>query len=200
MICENCGTIIQDPFQTFCPSCGISLTRILEYNGERKDFEEVERKQPLYTMLSPDIIHLFIDHAHKKVWIRHGSRTPTRMKFIVAKLAHTIRDRYAINYNLAAVDEGYEPLEFKRMIGLEEESENTDEQSVLTYTAEELVLFERLTREKKQLLLEKAKEKGILPSIKPSKKDLKNNLYCKFCGSKHTKGQKICPVCGKMGI
>jgi len=98
------------------------------------------------------------------------------------------------------------------------------EEDVATYkkTKNKLLIkyfIESLSREKKLLLLEKLKvdseqlEEVLAEQLEElteelmeesidmvSEEDLKQRLYCKYCGSKITKGQKMCPVCGKMGI
>ena len=102
----------------------------------------------------------------------------------------------------AAVDEGNESLGFKIMIGLEEEPDYVEAQTGPTYegTEEDLELLESLSREKKLLLLEKAKERDNSSLLNSPEKETEYKLYCKHCGNKLAKEQKICPVCGKMVV
>lgn len=164
MFCENCGAELQDPDQKFCPNCGIPLrVKIFKYSDQKKEFKEGKMKKHLFEILNPDYILIFIDTTQKRVWIWYGNNTTTRMKFIAVKLAPAIRDRYGFGFKIAAVDEGNEPLDFKRMIGLEDESAYTEKQTIPTYegTDEDLELIESFSREKRRLLLEKVKERDI---------------------------------------
>ncbi len=72
------------------------------------------------------------------------------MKFISARIASSIRDRYGVDFKLSSVDEGKEPVGFKIMIGLEKEGESSVRQTDLLYdgTEEDQELFESLLREK----------------------------------------------------
>ncbi|MCK4480063.1 MAG: hypothetical protein KAV01_06015 [Candidatus Lokiarchaeota archaeon] len=133
---------------------------VFQYNDELNEFQELELEEDIeiQELLDPDFVLLFVDFTRYRVWIWHGSNTTTRMKFIAAKLAPSIRDRYGIGFKIAAVDEGNETLGFKIAIGLEEEVDYTEVQTGPTYegTQEDLELFESLSREKILLLLEKA--------------------------------------------
>ena len=104
MHCENCGAVLPDPTQKFCPSCGILLKKT---------------KQPLYKTLDSDRIMLFVDEPRSTVWLWHGSNTTTRMKFIAAKSASKVRDKHGPEFKIVSIDEGSEPLEFKKLIGLD---------------------------------------------------------------------------------
>ncbi|TKJ23839.1 MAG: hypothetical protein CEE43_01365 [Promethearchaeota archaeon Loki_b32] len=133
---------------------------VFQYNDELNEFQELELEEDIeiQELLDPDFVLLFVDFTRYRVWIWHGSNTTTRMKFIAAKLAPSIRDRYGIGFKIAAVDEGNETLGFKIAIGLEEEVDYTEAQTGPTYegTEEDLELFKSLSREKILLLLEKA--------------------------------------------
>lgn len=133
---------------------------VFQYNDELNEFQELELEEDIeiQELLDPDFVLLLVDFTRYRVWIWHGSNTTTRMKFIAAKLAPSIRDRYGIGFKIAAVDEGNETLGFKIAIGLEEEVDYTEVQTGPTYegTQEDLELFESLSREKILLLLEKA--------------------------------------------
>lgn len=133
---------------------------VFQYNDELNEFQELELGPgiELIELLDSDFILLFIDPTRYRVWIWHGSTTTTRMKFIAAKLAPSIRDRYGIGFKISAVDEGNETLGFKIMVGLEEEPDYVEAKTGPTYegTEEDLELLESLSREKILLLLEKA--------------------------------------------
>jgi len=130
-----------------------------QYSDEDQEFQEleVEEELSLYELLDSDFILLFVDEARYRVWVWQGTNTTTRMKFISAKIAPNIRDKYGIAYKITAVDEGNETLGFKVMIGLEEEIDYDKEQTGPAYegTQEDLDLLETLSREKILLLLEK---------------------------------------------
>jgi predicted regulator of Ras-like GTPase activity (Roadblock/LC7/MglB family) len=127
MYCKNCGAELQNPDQTYCPSCGIPLRlKVFKYSVQESKFKPFKIKIPLYEVLDSDYIILFIDSKHSRVWNWYGSNTTTRMKFIASKSAFTIRDKYGKGFKIVAIDEGSEPLEFKFLIGLERESVNQD--------------------------------------------------------------------------
>ncbi|MFX1328774.1 MAG: hypothetical protein ACFE91_11655 [Promethearchaeota archaeon] len=132
---------------------------IFQYNDELSEFQELEidKDIQLSELLDPDFVLLFVDPSRYRVWIWHGSNTTTRMKFIAAKLAPSIRDRYGIGFKITAVDEGNETSGFKVAAGLEKEPEYVETQTGPSYegTKEDLELIESLSREKILLLLEK---------------------------------------------
>lgn len=132
---------------------------VFQYNDELNEYQELELEEnvKIPELLDSDFILLFVDPKRYKVWIWHGANTTTRMKFIAAKLAPGIRDRYGIGYKVLAVDEANETLGFKISAGMEKEIEYTEIQKGPTYTESEqdLALLESLSREKILLLLEK---------------------------------------------
>lgn len=133
---------------------------VFHYNDELNEYQELEVEEgvKIQDLLDPDFILLFVDPKRYRIWIWHGSNTTTRMKFIAAKLAPTIRDQYGIGYKITAVDEGNETLGFKIAAGVEEEKDYEEVQKGPTYegTKADLELLESLSREKILLLLEKA--------------------------------------------
>ena len=133
---------------------------VFQYNDELNEFQELELAEDIQIteLLDPDFVLLFVDPTRYRVWIWHGSNTTTRMKFIAAKLAPSVRDRYGIGFKISAVDEGNETLGFKVAAKLEEEPDYEEAQTGPAYkeTAEDLELIESLSREKILLLLEKA--------------------------------------------
>jgi hypothetical protein len=133
---------------------------VFQYNDELSDFQELEIAEDveIHELLDSDFILLFVDPTRYRVWIWHGSNVTTRMKFIAAKLAPSIRDRYGIGFKISAVDEGNETLGFKVAVHIEEEPDYVETQTGPAYkeTEEDLELLESLSREKILLLLEKA--------------------------------------------
>ncbi|MFX0087449.1 MAG: hypothetical protein ACFFAU_17500 [Candidatus Hodarchaeota archaeon] len=133
---------------------------VFQYNDQLNEFQELELADDIEIpeLLDPDFVLLFIDPSRYRVWIWHGSNTTTRMKFIAAKLAPSIRDRYGIGFKISAVDEGNETVGFKVAAGIEKEPEYVEAQTGPAYegTEQDLALLESLSTEKILLLLEKA--------------------------------------------
>lgn len=156
--------------------------RIFQFNDQLAEYEEldVEEDIPLYELLDPDVILLFVDPKNYRVWIWHGSNTTTRMKFIAAKIAPKIRDRYGIAYKITAVDEGQETKAFKITSGIEKEIDYDEAQTGPAYegTAEDDELIRELSREKIVLLLEKADQVQTIPEGYERKMVIvKNKIY-----------------------
>ncbi|MFX1418905.1 MAG: hypothetical protein ACFE9N_08310 [Promethearchaeota archaeon] len=132
---------------------------VFQYNDQLNEFQELELVDDVQIteLLDPDFVLLFIDPTRYRVWIWHGSNTTTRMKFIAAKLAPSIRDRYGIGFKISAVDEGNETVGFKVAAGIEKEPEYVEAQTGPAYegTEKDLELLDTLSREKILLLLEK---------------------------------------------
>jgi len=151
---------------------------VFQYNDELNEFQELELEDDvqIHELLDPDFILLFVDPPRYRVWIWHGSNTTTRMKFIAAKIAPSVRDRYGIGFKIAAVDEGNETLGFKIAAGMEEEIDYIEKQTGPTYegTQEDLELFESLSREKILLLLEKA---GVPEGYERKMVIVKNQIF-----------------------
>lgn len=151
---------------------------VFQYVDELNEFQELELEDEIqiYELLDPDFILLFVDPTRYRVWIWHGSNTTTRMKFIAAKLAPSVRDRYGIGFKISAVDEGNETLGFKIAAGLEEEIDYTEAQNGPTYegTQEDLELLESLSREKILLLLEKT---GVPEGYERKMVIVKNQIF-----------------------
>ena len=83
MFCESCGAVLQDPSQKFCPSCGTPLRKI-------------EEDVHINEKLDSNKILLFVEHKRYRIWMWHGKNTSTRSKFIAAKQAPSIRDKYGM--------------------------------------------------------------------------------------------------------
>ena len=151
---------------------------VFQYNDELNEYQELEIEGDIkiVDLLDPDFILLFVDPTQFRVWIWHGSNTTTRMKFIAAKLAPTIRDRYGIGYKISAVDEANETFGFKVMAGVEKAVDFSEIQKGPAYegTEEDLELLDSLSREKILLLLEKA---GVPEGYERKMVIVKNTIY-----------------------
>ncbi|MHA2035455.1 MAG: hypothetical protein ACW98X_03420 [Promethearchaeota archaeon] len=151
---------------------------VFQFNDKLSEYEELELEGdiPLQELLDSEFTLLFVDSKRYKVWIWHGNNTTTRMKFISAKTAPSIRDRFGIGYLIASVDEGNETLGFKIMLGLEEEIDYSEAQTGPTYegTEQDMELFESLSREKILLLLEKT---GVPEGYERKMVIVKNKIY-----------------------
>ncbi|MFW9898454.1 MAG: hypothetical protein ACFFDO_04265 [Candidatus Thorarchaeota archaeon] len=93
---------------------------VFQLNAILETFDEVDTtpSTSLKELLYHDLVLSFVDPEHKAVWIWKGRGATTRMKFLAAQLAPTIRDRYGIDYTIISIDDGEEPSEFKECCGL----------------------------------------------------------------------------------
>src|SRR5271157_2086202 len=133
---------------------------VFQLNDEEAEYEELEvdREVPLYELLDPHLIILFIDKEHFRVWLWQGSESSTRMKFISAKKAPNIRDKFGPALRITSVDGGEEPVAFKIMSGLAKEEEAVDaKQAGPSYTGSAVddELLEDISLEKITAVLEK---------------------------------------------
>jgi hypothetical protein len=151
---------------------------VFQFSDELSDYQELEVAEdiPLHELLDSDFILLFVDPKRYRVWIWQGINTSIRMKFISARRAPSIRDRYGIAFKITSVDEGDEVRGFKEMIGLQEEVDYSETQTGPAYegTKEDLELLESLSKEKILLLLEKA---GVPEGYERKMVIVKNDLY-----------------------
>jgi hypothetical protein len=136
--------------------------QVYQLNDEAGEFEELELDPgvKLYELLDPSFSLLFLDAEHFKAWVWHGAETSTRMKFLSAKLAPSVRDKGAVAMKIATVDDGLEPIAFKIMVGMQEEVdyENEDVQDEGRIKDEkDYELLDLLKREKILLVLAKTK-------------------------------------------
>ena len=152
--------------------------RIYQFNDKLGEFEELEIEEdlPLHELFDSDFILLIVDPTYYRVWLWHGANTTTRMKFIAAKIAPKIRDRYGIAYKITAVDEGDETKAFKITSGVEKVTDYKEEQKgpIYDYSEEADELLKEIPREKIVLLLEKA---GIPEGYKRKMVIVKNKIY-----------------------
>ncbi|MFX1322722.1 MAG: hypothetical protein ACFFBZ_00145 [Promethearchaeota archaeon] len=94
--------------------------QVFEINDELEDFQKLEVDEgPLYKVLRPDSIFLFLDPSNKQIWLWHGRHAGVRKKFMATQSAPKIRDNYGIDYKITAVDDGKEDLTFKVFLGLD---------------------------------------------------------------------------------
>jgi hypothetical protein len=131
--------------------------RIFEYNDEDEEFHELELEDvdiPLETLLGSEYILAFIDPERKRVWVWYGMETTIKMNFVAIKKAEILRDKETFAFRVSGINEGFEPLGFRIMLGLEEEQEYTPEQLEPEYKELE-IQDEELSHERILLILEK---------------------------------------------
>jgi len=133
---------------------------VFRLSSEEDEFEVVKRDPdaPLYELLDPHNILLFIDEEHFRMWIWQGSESRTRGKFISAKKAPNIRDKYGIALRITSVDGGDEPLAFQILVGLKQAEEVLDfkaEGPSYTGTTEDLDLLDNISLENIIAVLDK---------------------------------------------
>ena len=133
--------------------------QVFQLNDEKAEFEELEIQEDveLYEILNPKLILYFVNPETYRSFIWAGSEASTRMKFIAANKAASIRDRIGPAIKISTVDQNDETLPFKIMVGLEKVETFEEEQTGPAYegTAEDDKLLKNLTLEKIVLLLEK---------------------------------------------
>ncbi len=112
---------------------------------------------PLYDLLDSESILSFIDPKHKRLWIWIGSFSSTKMRFMSTQASYLIRNRYVFGFKISTVDEGDEHIDFKVMLGLEEEMGEKIDQIRPLYrgTPEEDENFESLSEGKILLIMKK---------------------------------------------
>jgi len=102
---------------------------VYQFNDQIGDFDELitDPEIELKYLLYDDFILLFIDPKHYRVWLWYGYNITPRMKFIAtkkaSKIASSMRDKYEITFKIIAVDQYYEILPFKVMLGIENDFE-----------------------------------------------------------------------------
>jgi len=166
--------------------------QVFQLNDEAGEFEELEIDTgvKLYELLDPAFSLLFLDANHYKAWVWHGSETSTRMKFLTAKLAPSVRDKGAVAMKIATVDEGSEPMAFKIMVGIQEDVvlDDSDEQDTGRVEEKDYELLDLLKREKILLVLAKTK----LPiEYKRELVVVRDKVFKYKVSDKHVNGQVI---------
>ena len=92
---------------------------LFEIDEENEVFREIrDIDAPLHTLLVSSSIFIVVDPKENAVWIWHGEKASIRKKFIAAQKAPEIRNNYGVDFKIIAIDEGYEPPEFKKLVGL----------------------------------------------------------------------------------
>ena len=153
--------------------------QVFQLNDEKAEFEELELQEgvELYEILNPKLILYFVNPETYRSFIWAGSEASTRMKFIAANKASSIRDKIGPAIKISTVDQNDESLPFKILVGLEKpKSIEAEEQTGPAYEgkAEDEVLLKNLTLEKIVLLLEKI---GLPDGYKREMVIDGNNIY-----------------------
>jgi len=160
------------------PERQVQTIIVYQFSDEIGEFQEliIDPGLKLQELLDDDFVLLFVDSQHYRVWLWHGYNTTTRMKFIAAKMAPAIRDKYGIAFKITAVDQDDETHGFKVMLGLEKAIDYELAQTGPAYegTTEDLELLKSLSREKIILILEKA---GIPEGFERKIVIVKNNIF-----------------------
>jgi hypothetical protein len=166
--------------------------QVFQLNDEAGEYEELDLDPgvKLYELLDPAFILLFLDANTYKAWSWQGSEASTRMKFLAAKLAPSIRDKGAVAMKIVTVDDGSEPMGFKIMVGMQEEvdyeHENVQEEGRATET--DFELLDLIKREKLLLVLAKTQ----LPIEYKRELVVVNDKIFKYrVQDKHINGQMI---------
>jgi len=200
-----------------------SVITVYHFNDEIGDFEElmIDLDVQLKDLLDDDFILLFVDPLHFRVWLWHGYNTTTRVKFIAAKMAPAIRDKYGIAFKITAVDQDNEPQGFLSMIGLAEEINYDQAQTGPVYegSTEDLYLVKMNKEEQPRLSdedidrddrdrlpypyifthprppddFEPAAQVQVRTPLK--EKILEDDVYCQYCGMKLTKEEQLTHSC-----
>jgi len=88
-------------------------------NEEEECFDEIDLlDDPIYTALDTFFIFVIVDPKEKELWIWQGEKANIRKKFIATQKAPEIRDEYGVDFKITSIDEGSEPPEFNKLIGL----------------------------------------------------------------------------------
>ena len=100
------------------------VSKMIIFELKEEDYEIIdleEESNTLISLLNTDKVLFFIDSMNSTVWVWEGKNTNTKMKFIAARIASNIRDKYGITYNISIIDEDNEPEDFLRLLKLEKE-------------------------------------------------------------------------------
>ncbi|TXT58812.1 MAG: hypothetical protein BAJALOKI2v1_300027 [Promethearchaeota archaeon] len=92
--------------------------KVFQLNENSEDFKEIKDFSTVSDIINSNIILILVDHLTKHIWIWNGKATTPRMKFIAARKAPNIRDKYGIDYKIASVDQGSETEVFRNTVGL----------------------------------------------------------------------------------
>ena len=90
-----------------------------EIDEENENFREIrDIDAPIHNLLVSSSIFLIINPTGKEVWTWLGKNASMRKKFIATQNSANVRDMYGVDFKILAVDEGSEPPEFKKIVGL----------------------------------------------------------------------------------
>ena len=96
MYCEDCGALLQNVDQKYCPTCGKPLIQKIELDSAK--------------------CLLFSDPNNKKFWLWRGNKVDIREKLNAVKAARNKKYKLGYELKLHTVDEGREPPEFRQFI------------------------------------------------------------------------------------
>jgi predicted amidophosphoribosyltransferase len=96
MYCENCGTVLQNVDQKYCPNCGKPLRQKIVLDSTK--------------------CLLFFDTNNKKVWLWRGNKVDIREKLNAVKAARFKKFKLGSEIKLQTIDEGKETSEFLQFI------------------------------------------------------------------------------------
>lgn len=147
----------------------VRLKSICEFDDVEMRFKLIKREIPLIKLLDSEKILLFNDPIHEKVWIWHGTNTSTQMKYYAKQLASNLGEEYRMIFDAIAIDEGFEPPEFKKLINLEEDL-------YFKEALKKLGSSESFSIEKALLLLEKLKKETNVGNQMTSMRDFEINF------------------------
>ena len=88
----------------------------LDSQSEKFKKADIAKNVKLEALLYHDLILFFIDLDNKQAYIWEGKKTKPRQRFLSAQLAPKIRDQYAIDSSITAVDDGNETIAFKNFL------------------------------------------------------------------------------------
>ena len=104
--------------------------KIFQLNVEKEEFEEIELvgDAQLHEVLDTDYVLAFIDKVRKTVWTWIGTNSSTKASFLGGIKSIKLRNQHAFGYKTVAEIEGEESIRFKIFLGLEEPSEEREQE------------------------------------------------------------------------
>ena len=93
---------------------------VFQLNDEKEEFEklDVPDDKELHEILNSSIVLLILDPPNHLGWRYLGLKITSRMKFMSAQLALSVRDEHGLTMEIRTVEEGSIPLLFKFTVGL----------------------------------------------------------------------------------
>ncbi len=93
--------------------------KVFKLERDSEKFKEIDISQNIIKdILDHESSLIFIDYMAKIIWLWYGSKTDSKIKFIAARIAPSIRDVHAIGFKISAIDQDNEPDHFKLLIGI----------------------------------------------------------------------------------